>query len=304
MGEDIWIERGKLFWFKCSCRCWLICFDNNSSWAHFISSWLHLTAIAVLTNVSLLLLILNTGNDGCMGDKDAICVIDTLTRVHCMTVNIVPASTLKHLAWIDVGCTTSTSSYNLLPTLPYSSIFRSMQMDSSSLHAKESTQLQQQGNKFSLSLSFLERQKFMFVVSSNWNKWGDFMAQNRPSSLYWVPPTTHPFLHWLHGECQWWSQPQGAMALRCCIQPLSSLTSPYFIRLILQPPLSLLPLLSGRQLPSSHWWFHRLVAAPLHRRCWLTWPHSRQLGDPSLAKWMLWFLSSRWRVGLLASWCQ
>lgn len=129
---------------------------------------------------------------GVMRDKDAVCVIDTLTWVHCMTVNILPASTLKHLAWIDVGCTTSTSSYNLLPTLPHSSIFRSMQMDSSFLHAKESARLQQQGNKFSLSLSFLERQKFMFVVSSNWNKWGDFMAQDRLPVFIGSPqPPTH-----------------------------------------------------------------------------------------------------------------
>lgn len=129
---------------------------------------------------------------GVMRDKEAVCVIDTLTRVHCMQVNILPASTLKHLAWIDVGCTTSTSSNNLLPTLPHSSIFRSMQMDSSFLHAKESARLQQQANKFSLSLSFLERQKFMFVVSSNWNKWGDFMTGDRLHVFIGSPqPPTH-----------------------------------------------------------------------------------------------------------------
>lgn len=50
--------------------------------------------------------------------------------------------------------------------------------------------------------------------------------------------------------------------------------------------------LSGRRLPSSDWWFHRLVAAALLRCSWLTWPHSRQLNDPSLAGWVRPFLSS------------
>lgn len=91
------------------------------------------------------------------------------------------------------------------------------------------------------------------------------------------------------------------MALCCCAQPLSPLTGPYFTRLILQPPLSPFPVLSGVRLPSSHRWFHRPVAAAaaaaaaslLSRSSWLTWPRARQLHDPSLVTgWMLRFLSS------------
>lgn len=164
----------------------------------------------------------------------------------------------------------------MFPHFPHSSILRSMQIPNSSWHAESSIRLQHRGNKFSLRIFLPVRAEtevwiYVFIVSRNWNKWGDLVWEDRLPVLIrspTYPPTPSPALWGV-------SVMKSAAAPLCCAQPLSSLTNPYFTGLLLRRPPS--PSLLLSRLPSSYRWFHRLAAAappPTHhpRSLAVCWP--------------------------------
>lgn len=167
MAEDIWIVKGKtVSWFTCSCSCWLICFDNSSSCAQFMQSRLHRIYILVYKHLTFCV-DASHRKQWAVYEIEKQLALSTQDTLECATWQFKYLLPHHQNIWPDFGdcCKWSVVSYNLVPSLSPIMNFKEYANGQLPQHPWESTRLQQQGNKFSLRLPFLERQKLKLGYS-------------------------------------------------------------------------------------------------------------------------------------------